>query len=110
MVVWSDKGRRSLVWAPLICAIAVLGGCASSESTAPAVTPAIAAAARTSAEVLNEGRVIYTTRCTDCHNAVAVAAHTRAEWPGIIRRMAPESDLTPQQEQAVRAYVMAFAR
>ena len=109
MIVWSDKGRRSLLWAPLIGAITFLGGCASLESTAPAVTPAIAAAVRTSAEVLNQGRLIYTTRCTDCHNAVAVAAHTRAEWPGIIRRMAPESDLTPQQELAVRAYVMAFA-
>ncbi len=98
------------MWVPLISAVALFGGCASLESTAPAVTSSIAAAARTSAEVLNEGRVIYTTRCTDCHNAVAVSAHTRAEWPGIIRRMAPESDLTPRQEQAVRAYVMAFAR
>jgi cytochrome c5 len=102
--------RRPLRWAPLICAAGLFGGCGSLESTAPSVTPAVASAARTSAAVLEEGRTIYTTDCTDCHNAVAVSAHARAEWPGIIRKMAPESKLTPSQERAVLAYVMAFAR
>ncbi len=94
-------GRRSGNRAPLIILASLFGGCASQDSITPRTT---------GAPKLEEGRVIYTTRCTDCHNAVAVSAHTRAEWPGIIRRMAPESRLTAAQESAVLAYVMAFAK
>lgn len=94
------KGRRSSNWAPLIILAGLFGGCASQESIAPRVV---------GRPLLEEGRVIYTTRCTDCHNAVAVTAHSRAEWPEIIRRMAPESRLTAKEENAVLQYVMAFA-
>lgn len=85
----------------LIILAGLFGGCATQESIAPRVA---------GEPLLEMGRVLYTTRCTDCHNAVAVTAHTRAEWPGIIRRMAPESRLTAAQERAVLAYVMAFAK
>ena len=95
------KGRRSGNRAPLIILAGLFSGCVTQESIAPRVV---------GRPVLEEGRTIYTTLCTDCHNAVAVSKHTRAEWPDIIRRMAPESRLTAKQENAVLQYVMAFAR
>lgn len=88
----------------------MLGGCVTMQSIAPSVTPDAAANARTSVAVLEQGRTIYTTDCTNCHNAVAVSAHSRAEWPGIIRRMAPESNLTSAEEKAVLAYVLAYSK
>lgn len=110
MNVCSVEKRRSLRWAPLLLAALLPAGCVTMESIAPSVTPAAASSARTTVAMLEQGRVIYTTDCTDCHNAVAVTAHTRAEWPDIIRRMAPESKLTPAEERAVLAYVMAYSK
>jgi mono/diheme cytochrome c family protein len=110
MIVWLDSGRRSLRWAPSIFAALALAGCVTIESVAPTVTPALAAGSRTDATVLAEGRTIYTTRCTDCHNAIPVTRHTKAEWPEIIRRMAPESQLSAAQERAVLAYVLAISK
>ncbi len=86
-----------------------LGGCGSLEPVAPPVTAALAAASRHEIGELEHGRLIYTTRCTSCHNAERIDRYTRREWMGILERMSGESRLNLAQDRAVRAYVMALA-
>ncbi len=86
-----------------------VGGCGSLAPVAPAVTPAMAASARTDIGVLELGRLIYTTRCTECHNAERVGRYSRSEWMGILPRMAVDARLNDAQDRAVRAYVMALS-
>ncbi len=90
--------------------VAMLAGCGSIEPTAPVVTPAMAALAKTDVGELELGRLIYTTRCTACHNAERVNRYSRTEWMGILPRMAEVSRLNEAQDRAVRAYVMALVR
>ncbi len=75
----------------------------------PPVTPSLAARSKSPASLLEEGRRIYTRQCTACHTAESVPKYA-GRWPGIIRDMAPEAKLTPPQEQAVLAYVLAAER
>ena len=87
----------------------LLGGCGSLEPVAPPVTAALAASARTDVGELEHGRVIYTTRCTECHNAERIGRYSRREWVDILERMSGEANLNVAQDRAVRAYVMALA-
>ncbi len=94
----------------LVGCVAMIVGCGSIEPIAPAVTPAMAALAKTDIGELELGRLIYTTRCTACHNAEPVNRYTRTEWMGILPRMAEVTKLNDAQDRAVRAYVMALVK
>ena len=87
-----------------------LSACGSLEPVAPPVTPALAAAAKADAGELEHGRLIYTTRCTACHNAERIARYNRSRWAGILPRMADEARLNDAQARAVAVYVMALAK
>ncbi len=91
-----------------VFAAALLAGCGSLETPAPAVTPAISAASGVEIGELEHGRIIYTTRCVECHAGERIPRYSRAEWSEILPRMAVEARLNDAQERAVRAYVMAF--
>ena len=84
----------------------LLAGCANLATLAPPVTPALVARSHGDASMLASGRGIYLTQCTACHAPESVPAHA-GKWPGLIREMAPRSRLTPVQERAVLAYVLA---
>ena len=81
----------------------VLGGCASLESIAPSVTPAMGSAAAT----LNEGRRIFTGPCAACHAPDPVASRPLAEWRIAVDRMAPRSKLDAAERAALLAYIAA---
>lgn len=110
---WNGRRFRAMRIAHVIgnaavCAALHLAGCGSLEPSAPAVTPAVAAAARADIGELEHGRLIYTTRCVECHAAERIPRYSRAEWQEILPRMADEARLNDAQDCAVRAYVMAF--
>ena len=93
----------------LALAACLLAGCANLATVAPPVTPALVARTHGDASVLGSGRSIYLTQCTSCHAPESVPAHA-GKWPGIIRDMGERSRLTPAQERAVLAYVLAAER
>ena len=84
----------------------LIAGCANLATLAPPVTPALVARAHGDSATIEAGRGIYVAQCTSCHAPEAVSAHA-GEWPRIIREMAPKCRLTPAQERAVFAYVLA---
>ena len=79
-------------------------GCASLESVAPPVTPAMRGAP---ASTLEEGRGIFTRTCTACHAADAVSEHSVGEWREIVARMSHRAKLDAARESALLAYLTA---
>lgn len=98
------RGRSILVALTAIAA----GGCASLETIAPPVTPALVRASRgVPAGILEEGRRIFTGACTACHAADPVAKHSASEWRTIVADMAVRTKLSPSREAALLAYLTA---
>lgn len=92
------------VAAVLACSLLLPAGCASLETIAPPV--ATFATRGKDTALLESGRRIYLENCTECHAPDPVSDYADA-WPRIIRKMALMSKLTPAQEHAVLAYVLA---
>ena len=88
----------------LACIPVFMVGCASLAVTAPPVDRLLP---RLQNAEVQAGRQIYLGKCTSCHSALPVRNYTRAEWQPILAEMAEETNLTPAQDAAVRAYVHA---
>ncbi|MBA3652522.1 MAG: hypothetical protein H0W66_13870 [Chthoniobacterales bacterium] len=89
---------------------ALITGCQSASSPAPAVNAAIIQAGRSeqvSVATLRQGRSLFLTRCISCHALPAVAAHTAGEWPRLIDEMAGRARLDGKKREAVLAYILA---
>ena len=73
------------------------------------VAPTIAdLGVRTNLAVLEDGRELYLTRCTKCHNAVRITRYTILQWKDdILPEMFRQSRLQAAQEKAVTAYIEA---
>jgi mono/diheme cytochrome c family protein len=93
------------------CFVILFAGCAG--PAAPNVTPEMAAVTSgrpiTMAQ-LQHGRVLFASRCIECHALPAVTSHSASEWPRLIGEMAGRANLKPADQQAVLAYVLAAAR
>lgn len=84
-----------------------LGGCATGN-VAPPVTPAIVAASHgASPTTLENGRQIFTGRCTACHPAAPMDKHTSAQWRTIVADMSQRARLDEAQRTALLAYIEA---
>jgi len=59
-------------------------------------------------KTLDEGKYLYYEgACVNCHGAKKIVNRSMAEWPAIIERMAPKSNITDAQKDAVMKYVLA---
>jgi len=91
----------------------LLASCATTADLAPPIDALLAerAVARgMSVEGLERGRLVYITKCTNCHSPEPVTAYAEAAWPGIIQDMAPRTGLDEQEQRDVLAYVRAISR
>ncbi|MDB6153639.1 MAG: hypothetical protein JWL90_2092 [Chthoniobacteraceae bacterium] len=89
------------------CAMAI-AGCAGNGGVAPPVSPAMAGVSHgVPAQTLEQGRVIFTTRCTACHNAEPVGSRSVAEWSRVVDEMSLRTHLTVTQQQTLMAYLSA---
>ena len=94
--------------AALVVMAGALGGCASLQSVAPPVTPAVVSASGgASVATLEEGRRIFAGACTSCHAADPVSRYTLAEWRDIVADMAPRTKLDDHRRGALLAYITA---
>jgi mono/diheme cytochrome c family protein len=103
------NGMRISSIVALLCAGA-LSGCQSTPPGAPPVSAAmVLSAARQHADMatLTAGRTLFVGRCARCHALPDVAAHSAAEWHGIVAHMAKRSGLKPDQSEAVLSYIIA---
>ena len=81
------------------------------ERTAPPITPALLAAARAKSPVaaLEEGRKLYTTKCTECHDLEMVDSRSASGWQSAVSGMARRAHINDTQKERILDY-LAVAR
>jgi mono/diheme cytochrome c family protein len=102
-----QQGAAGSLFAALLW---LLASCESTRNQPPPVTAEFAkvgARQHVDLAMLGEGRVLFVSRCIECHTLPAVGKHTAAEWPALIDEMAGRANLKPEQRGAVLAYILA---
>lgn len=56
------------------------------------------------------GRIIFTTKCTKCHEMKKTGNYTIVQWDNILRSMVPKAKLSADEEKQVTAYIKANAK
>ena len=64
----------------------------------------------THAALVEQGKGIFTTKCSKCHATKDVTAYTTTRWEGILKNMIPKAKLNEAESQQVTAYVMEYAK
>lgn len=79
------------------------------DRTAPPVTPAFLAAAGggASAKTLEEGRRLYTTRCTECHDLELIDSRSIGSWRTAVAGMARRAHIDDAQQARIIEYLAA---
>ena len=98
--------KRLLVFA----AAWLLASCESTNYAPPPVTPQMAKfGGKQPIELatLRQGRVLFVSRCIECHTLPAVSTHTASDWPRLVDEMAGRANLKPAERNALLSYVLA---
>jgi mono/diheme cytochrome c family protein len=79
------------------------------ERTSPPVTAAFLAAAHsnTPKEALEDGRHIYTTRCTECHDLELLDSRSLSAWRSIVGTMSRRAKVDDGQQARILDYLAA---
>ena len=56
---------------------------------------------------LEQGRLLFTTRCTTCHELRNPAKYSPADWSYYVREMGSRAQLADSERQAVERYLVA---
>lgn len=77
------------------------------ERTSPPLTPALLAAAGVtgSTQALEEGRQLYTTRCTECHELELLDSRSIASWQQAVSGMARRAGINGAQQARIMEYL-----
>ena len=91
--------------------ILAFGSCQSNPNLAFPTAHAVAAhptgGQALDVAILERGRKIYTTSCTECHVARTIANYSVAQWRHYIGIMAPRAGLKPHDRAALETYIIA---
>ena len=79
------------------------------ERTSPQVTPAFVSLARVSTvtQVLEEGRRLYTNRCTECHDLEMLDARSLSAWERMVSSMGRRANLSEAEKAHIMDYIAA---
>jgi mono/diheme cytochrome c family protein len=91
--------------------IGLLGlvGCQSSISPAPMTHEVVRAGARAHIDerTLQEGRMLFVSRCIECHTVPVVSRYDAVAWPWLVNDMSARAGLRPAEREALVAYILA---
>ena len=79
------------------------------ERTSPQVTPAFLALAKvgTPTQVLDDGRKLYTSRCTECHDLEMLDARSLTAWERMVSSMGRRANLSDAEKAHIMDYIAA---
>ena len=82
------------------------------ERTAPPITEAFlrAAGPEVSAKAMEEGRKLYTSRCTECHDLELLDSRSVAAWRDAVGSMARRAKIDGAEQSRIVAYLAAAQR
>lgn len=89
--------------------VSVVVGCAPKKvvvtEEVPVVKEIAAEKLEITAEVIAEGKNLYTTSCADCHSLYQKESFTAEQWKPIVIRMQKNTKLTDLQREKIYAYL-----
>ena len=89
--------------------VSVVLGCAPKKvvvtEEVPVVKEIAAEKLEITAEVIAEGKNLYTTSCADCHSLYQKESFTAEQWKPIVIRMQKNTKLTDLQREKIYAYL-----
>jgi hypothetical protein len=56
---------------------------------------------------LEKGRLLFASRCIECHTLPTIKGYTDSQWPQLVDAMAPRASLDPAEREALLAYILA---
>jgi hypothetical protein len=79
------------------------------ERTSPQVTPAFISLAKVSTPtpMLEEGRKLYTSRCTECHDLEMLDGRSLTAWERMVSGMARRANLNDAEKARIMDYIAA---
>jgi mono/diheme cytochrome c family protein len=82
------------------------------ERTAPPVTQAFlkAAGSEVSAKAMEDGRRLYTNRCTECHDLELLDSRSVNAWRDVVGTMARRAKIDGGQQARIVEYLAAAQR
>jgi mono/diheme cytochrome c family protein len=86
---------------PLAAALAAIVAAMAALACASALPPA--------SPETEGGRALYAGKCHSCHRLYAPSRVSAEKWPALMEKMAVKAKLTPEEEQAILAYVLSAA-
>ena len=93
--------RILLFTIPIFCFIS---SCMETGKVAPFVQDLTVT---TNTSLLEQGRNLYVTRCSKCHNALRITRYSKPQWLETLPIMTKKSKFTLEQTQAVTTYIQA---
>lgn len=57
---------------------------------------------------LDEGKKIYTTKCTKCHEEMKITPRSEKSWIHEIDEMSPKAELTADEKLKLTKYILSF--
>lgn len=92
----------------LSCLLLITVSCVSKwEKIAPGVTPSMVRKSGAAEATLQVGRATYIAHCGRCHEYQLPDSVSDKDWHVVVPGMAWNASLNKQQEDAVRAYLIA---
>jgi len=88
--------------------LSVILGCAPKKvvvTEAQVVKEIAAEKLEITAEVIAEGKNLYTTSCADCHSLYEKESFTAEQWKPIVLRMQKNTKLSDLQREKIYAYL-----
>ena len=103
-----EMGLKICVDLPALLALKKDMAGAFEEKTAPPVTAAfLTAAGGGNPTTLAEGHMLYTNRCTECHDLELLDSRTVASWQKAVSGMAKRAGVNADQQQRIIDYIAA---
>jgi hypothetical protein len=93
--------RLRLLTIPVFCCVS---SCMEIHKVAPSVQDL---SVKENVLQLTQGRNLYITRCTKCHNALRITRYSKQQWEETLPIMTKKSKFTPEETRAVSAYIQA---
>jgi len=98
-------------WLGVVVFWGCLAGCASEpEPQPPAPSVRMAEVSGVPLETLQQGRAVYLSDCTRCHEAMMPEDVSRSDWHVVVPGMAWNAGITAEEEADVLAYILASKR
>ncbi len=57
---------------------------------------------------LDEGRIVFTGKCTKCHEAPTIVTRSEKKWLHEIDDMSPRANLTPEEKSKLTKYILSY--